>query len=448
VLFALASLTVSASKVTLTVLHGQAMYNLEAWNRFLAAFEAAHPDIEIDLIAPPCGEAQDKIVTMTATGVPLDVVFNNCVSDYPTLAFQSAFVDLTSLVTRDEAELNTRDLVPGTLDAVRQLGRIYGIMFTLSPPFGVAYNARHIDEAGLARPPVAFDDPGWTWEKAMDCARHLTRVSADGTVERYGFEPSWNIFVHAVAQGSDFFPAEDYQNGIVSKATIATADNLRIANTLWEMHFERKVSPILNTMPDGTATWTAFGQGRMGMFLVSLGGYNWPTAQSSVAPWSPGQPFGMAGYPAPTGVKLTRVPGWRNVVGISRNTRDVETAWKFIKWLLTGAYEHPELLVATGTNGVRLSHWRTLAARIHAANPNEWAMSANELAVYVQTALGVWLPMPFQTTILGSSEINDIVNQQLMRARRNEISVEEALREAQRLADVRIAGIRASLGIE
>ena len=75
-------------------------------------------------------------------------------------------------------------------------------------------------------------------------------------------------------------------------------------------------------------------------------------------------------------------------------------------------------------------------------------MSANELAVYVQTALGVWLPMPFQTTILGSSEINDIVNQQLMRARRNEISVEEALREAQRLADVRIAGIRASLGIE
>ena len=119
--FALASLTVSASKVTLTVLHGQAMYNLEAWNRFLAAFEAAHPDIEIDLIAPPCGEAQDKIVTMTATGVPLDVVFNNCVSDYPTLAFQSAFVDLTSLVTRDEAELNTRDLVPGTLDAVRQL---------------------------------------------------------------------------------------------------------------------------------------------------------------------------------------------------------------------------------------------------------------------------------------------------------------------------------------
>ena len=239
VLLVLTPLMTRASKVTLTVLHGRPC-NLDTWNRFLGAFEAAHPEIEVDLIAPPCGEAQDKIVTMTATGVPLDVVFNNCVSDFPTLAFQSAFVDLTPLVKRDEVQLNVRDLVPGTLDAVKQLGRIYGVMFTLSPPTGVAYNARLIDEAGLARPPVAFDDPGWTWEKALDYARHLTKFGADGIVERYGFEPSWNIYVHAVAQGSDLFPAEDYQNGIVSRASIATADNQRIANALWEMISRRR----------------------------------------------------------------------------------------------------------------------------------------------------------------------------------------------------------------
>src|SRR5690606_29440714 len=104
--------------------------------------------------------------------------------------------NLTPYLERDDVDLGM--YIPQLLENHRYID---GNIYTLPKDFstlGVYYNKDLFDQAGIAYP-----QPGWTWEEALEMMRKLTRARGDGEVETWGVvvNPWWNAIAWAQAWG-------------------------------------------------------------------------------------------------------------------------------------------------------------------------------------------------------------------------------------------------------
>lgn len=154
--------------------HGtEAQYN---WAETIAAFEAAHPNINVDLVLlsekGDTQEATQKLDLAAASGEQLDVLMFSDPAAYAQrvglgmVAPINEFIDEEGYTVAEEYKVDT------LMD-----GQYYALPGKFNPWY-VMLNKDHLDEAGLDVP------TDWTWDDFATYAKALT--TGEGASKRYG----------------------------------------------------------------------------------------------------------------------------------------------------------------------------------------------------------------------------------------------------------------------
>lgn len=157
-----------------------------AYLTLVDAFEAKHPEIEVETIhIPSQSDYRTRLATDFAAGNPASVTLMNY-RRYAAFAAKGLLEPVQPFL-ENSTLINRKDFYPITIEAFTWQGNIICIPQNISS-LVVYYNQDLFDAAGIAYP---TDD--WSWQQFLETAQTLTKDSNnDGTVDQYGLglEPS------------------------------------------------------------------------------------------------------------------------------------------------------------------------------------------------------------------------------------------------------------------
>jgi multiple sugar transport system substrate-binding protein len=343
IMVALASSSTTFAAKTITFWHYRTTpMEGAAEQELIDAFNKTHPDIQIKAVGIPEGIV-DKARTAIAGGKPPDV------TDLWTWTIPE-WGAAGMLMPLDEyaKDFPWEEYWPVVKDLSIYDGHVYGLSWSLNS-WLLHYNIDVMEEVGLDpnKPPLTIAE--------LDAyAEKLTKVKADGTIERLGFAPwipgPWWIFTWGYVFGGEFY---DEANKKI------TANDPKIMKELeWEL------DSYVNK----------YGMQKLSDFATSAlqaGGYpgstiaEGPTYTGKIAMWYFGQwalknqaryskiKFGLTPLPYPPGgrEKCTFTEG--NAYLIPTGAKNPDEAWVFIRW----AMEKQQVLdLAAGTGGSTPTH--------------------------------------------------------------------------------------------
>ncbi|MCO5180153.1 MAG: sugar ABC transporter substrate-binding protein [Candidatus Promineofilum sp.] len=315
-----------SSTVSFTVSGDAAEY--AAYETLVAAFEAAHPEIDVTLThIPSAGDYSAKLVTDFAAGTPPDVSLLNY-RRVPAFAAAGQMEPLGPYL--DKSELIAReDFYPITIDAFTWQGDILCIPQNVSS-LVVYYNRDLFAAAGVAEP---ADD--WTWDDFVTTAVTLTRDSdGDGTIDQYGagIEPSLYRLAPFV-----------WQNGgrLVDDPANPTQLGLTRLPSLQALEWFVALQTVHHVVPDRTAeaaidSETRFIQGTTAMFFDSRRGT--PTFREAAD-------FDWDIAPLPRGQEAAGILH-SDAYCLSAAAKDKDAAWSFIEF--ANSPEGQTIIAGTG----------------------------------------------------------------------------------------------------
>jgi multiple sugar transport system substrate-binding protein len=155
--------------------------------------------------------AHDQLETkrnaLFAAGTPPDVFVGQGGSQNIS-ALKEVLLDLSPLITRDQARAQTDKYYPRTLEYVRYEGKTlqwpcYPIVMVLG------YNKDLFDAAG-----VAYPTNNWTYDNLIEAARKLTKMDASGKPEQWGVTVDRRSYI-------------EWLNGIWARGGNAFSDDLK-----------------------------------------------------------------------------------------------------------------------------------------------------------------------------------------------------------------------------
>lgn len=154
---------------------------LDAYREMISGFEAATPDLHIDLIT--AANADDLLVrlsTSIATGHPPDLFLVNY-RYFAQYAVRGALEPLQNRLASSPA-LDEDAFFPEVIDAFRFRDTVHCLAQNASS-LVVYYNRHLFEAAGVAEPPAA-----WTWDEMIGAAQLLTQdIDGDGAIDQHGF---------------------------------------------------------------------------------------------------------------------------------------------------------------------------------------------------------------------------------------------------------------------
>lgn len=137
-----------------------------ATEKIVADFNAANPDVQVELVTIDVNSVHDSLVTQFQGGTAPDVVHDES-ADLATFVDQGFIADMTDLIP---AELKS-DVSQGIWDSITWDGKIYAVP-TLLQSYVVFANKALLDDAGIAVPTI---DAPWTWDDLATNAKALTK---------------------------------------------------------------------------------------------------------------------------------------------------------------------------------------------------------------------------------------------------------------------------------
>lgn len=169
---------------------------IAVWEKIVAEFETANPDIKVKVEISDWDNYWDKLRVQTVGGNPPDV-FAMDGPLYPDWQSRGALLDLSPYL---KAEPQTLDgFFPGPLKAYQLSAGTFGLPRDFQT-IVLYYNKAMFDAAGLAYP-----DDNWTLDDLRKAAKTLTiDKDGDGHVDQWGIstelldmEPVWGPVVYA-----------------------------------------------------------------------------------------------------------------------------------------------------------------------------------------------------------------------------------------------------------
>lgn len=278
----------------------------------IPAFEAAHPDIEVEWLSLTWEERHEKIMTAFASGTAPDVIASGTEQIYDEVLSGLA-LPLDSFV---EAWGEFDEYFPVAWENQTIGGHIYRVPTLLSAR-GIMYNKGHFRNIGLDP-----EKPPETWEYLAEAARKLTVREGKRTV-RLGAD-LWAIhnfnqgFTYFLAQNGGKLISEDFR-----KAAFDGPEGLETANFMIELYKELQ--------PVGTAALTT--TGNIPFF---------PTEKISITVAIPQDvrnienyaPDGFeAGFALP-GRKQKAIQVYGNGIYITTQSKHPNEAWKLISFMM------------------------------------------------------------------------------------------------------------------
>ncbi len=161
---------------------------LAAYQNLVEAFEAGHPDIDIELRhIPSQSEYRQRLAADFSSGSPANVMLLNY-RRFATFAAQGGLEPLGPYLAESRLIAESDFLTP-TIDSFYLDDRLWCIPQNLSS-LVVYYNRDLFDAAGIAYP-----SNNWTKEDFLAAARALTQDgNGDGQTDQYGAGIAPNLF--------------------------------------------------------------------------------------------------------------------------------------------------------------------------------------------------------------------------------------------------------------
>jgi multiple sugar transport system substrate-binding protein len=226
--------------------------SVAATERIVAAWNAEHPDVQVQLTQGTWDSVHDQLVTQFQGGTAPDVIHDES-ADIAGFARQGYLADLGPHLS-DE----TRSSVPqGVWDAVTVDGKTVAAP-TLLQSYVVFANTTVLEQAGVTIP----TSPTWTWGELADAARRTT------TPERPGLgwgmrQPTATVMSLGLGFGGTFFTG----SGDATAVQVGDAE-LEVPRRIHDMAYvDRSLDPTSLTQ-SGSDVITAFLAGRYAMVVA------------------------------------------------------------------------------------------------------------------------------------------------------------------------------------
>jgi multiple sugar transport system substrate-binding protein len=288
---------------------------LDVWNKIVADFETANPNIAVSVEVSDWDSYWTKLKTLLAAKTPPDMF----AIDAPLyLDYQSKGVLLNLQPYLDKNPGMLDGLYPQTLQAYQTPQGYFGLPRDFQT-IVLFYNKTMFDTAGQAYPTA-----DWTWDDLRAAAKKLTLTGSDGKITQFGFsfdmydmEPGWGEAVWSY--GGEILNADH------TKTLLGDPKARQAWQLLYDMTFVDK------SIPDSTTS----GQYGGDTFLAGM------SAMTPLGHWVvPGYAdaklnFDAAPMPKGPGGRFTSV----NSAGfvIAQGSKHPAQAFEFLKFVLSNA---------------------------------------------------------------------------------------------------------------
>ncbi|MGZ6346642.1 MAG: ABC transporter substrate-binding protein, partial [Anaerolineales bacterium] len=304
------------SPVQITYMEWGDPAELDVWKAIVTDFEAANPNIKVNVEVSDWDTYWTKLKTLLAANTPPDVF----AMDAPLyLDYQSRGVLLNLQPYIDSNPGMLDGLFPNTLTAYQTPDGYFGMPRDFQT-IVVFYNKDMFDKAG-----VAYPQPNWTYDDLRVTAKALTLdTNGDGKIDQFGyeidpydFEPGMSEIIWA--NGGDLINA-DHTKTLIGEPNARTAFQF-----LHDMMFIDHSIPDPNTSQEYGGDLFLSGNAAM----IAMGHWAVPGYSQASFKWDVVQmPAGPAG-------QATSVNSAGFVVG--KDSKYPDAAFAFIKFVLSTA---------------------------------------------------------------------------------------------------------------
>jgi multiple sugar transport system substrate-binding protein len=311
-----ASTSSSTEPVKITVMSFFAIDNPEVEQGVVDAFEAANPDIKVDLQQVPLSDIMSKFKTLIAGNAAPDVMSMNFDNSYQ-FGKLGALEPLDPWISKSGVDLNIY------YPAIVNMFRVDGVLYSMPATFSdvvLYYNKDLFDAAGLEYP-----QRDWTMEDMKTAAMALTQdTNGDGKIDQWGYSfPWWPLLL-------EMYNATIW-NEDATACTLNSPQGIKAIQTVVDGRYVDKYAPDADQLAE-QGEWDMFIAGKLAMY---------PTGPWAVQPFNDsitGFTYDIAHMPAGD-KQATHV--YANAYAMSASSKNKEAAWKFIQY-------------ATGPEGTKL----------------------------------------------------------------------------------------------
>ncbi|MFJ9826064.1 ABC transporter substrate-binding protein [Streptomyces sp. NPDC101160] len=314
------------AQVTITFWHGwSAPSEVQAINDNIRRFEAAHPNIKVDVVGDINDDKLNQALRTGGSKGP-DVVSSFTTSNVGKFCSSGAFADLKPFIEKSKLDLGKT--IPKTLLDYTQFEGRRCAMPLLTDAYGLYYNKTAFKAAGLDP-----EKPPRTWSELLADAKRLTRPKGDG-FEQLGFMPNYHGYETTTEHylGS-WGPAYFDANG---RSTVGTDPGIAAMMTTQkkmvdELGGYEKLERFRTSFGDEWGAKHPFQTGQVAMQLD--GEWRLGMATDAKVPFD----IGVAPMPVPDGQEADYGKGYLSgtIMGIAPQSRKQNAAWELVKFMTT-----------------------------------------------------------------------------------------------------------------
>ena len=397
----------------------------QGMDAMIAAFNEIYPNVEIVLNTYSNNSDGNASVTTAILAGEVDVLASFGLANTDKRWEAGLFYDLTDLI-----EENGIDLVEhwGT-DAFQKDGTFYTF-----PSGGLCYyitvNLDAWNAAGLGELPL----DGWTWDEYLAASKAMTEYNEDGTVKVYGGSDyhSQNYFSYAVAQvvGKDHYYNAEGMSNFDSEAFLKALQreyDAEIVDKIWY--------PKAIYRGDNIQAQQSFLQDQMCNSEITCNQIRFMADRENYGTdWK----VGFLPYPVEEEGQTNYMSGIspfsHSGLCIDETDEDFDAAWAFLRWYSTYGVAY---LVAAGHQ----PNWKgtsDLDPLVLLFGSEEEAAKYMDVESFRAVVGRVDLPAFVELNLTAYSKINSILVEYVMYALNDQMTPEEALTEAAKLANEEI----------
>ena len=256
---------------------------VKAMEQIIQAWNATNPNVQVRGISGSINVEQ--IAAAVAGGAPPDMVITCNNEAIPGFAHDQVIQPMDDLLTQIGAD--TSSIIPASLEWVTYQGKLYGLPF-LQDTWGFFWNTDAFTEAGLdpTKPPKTIDEL-WTAAKA------LTKVKADGSIERAGFIPDYpgkNLTEFSQLFGCDYYDDTAKKVTVNSPACVAWFEWYK----KWYDEYNKKDALTKLVASKGSEDEDLFYTGKVAMGLFG----EWVPGKAYAPTFAPDLKYETAPFPA------------------------------------------------------------------------------------------------------------------------------------------------------
>ncbi|OQA42099.1 MAG: Lactose-binding protein precursor [Chloroflexi bacterium ADurb.Bin325] len=276
-------------------------------------FMAANPDITIERLDIAGEEFYNSINTQGAGGQLPDVWYTRTF-DVPVYASKGWTISLQPFVERDAAEVDVDDFWPAEVAQMKWKGELWALPYDFSN-IGIYYNKNWFDDKAVAYP--ANDE--WKWDELLQLGLNFIEKDGDNfktwALDLYTWD--WVFMGILFGWGGKVY-SDDFKESLIDSAENLDALKWFVASR------DQGLYPQAGAAPAGIGPF-------QGAIVPMAFQGSWATVQlrSEIADKFD---FDCLAMPkSPSGEPCINAAG--GAWGISRDSKDPEAAWKFMKYL-------------------------------------------------------------------------------------------------------------------